>query len=89
MKNSEITFLIVSLLLAAIVGGMVGSLIGEFLPDGTAKTLFQKSLEIGIDPPFKADVFLLKFSIGFMFKINFMSVLFIVMVVIYFRWWYI
>ena len=89
MKKNEITFLVVSLILAAIVGGMVGSLIGEFLPDGASKTLFQKSLEFGVDPPLKVDIFLLKLTIGFMFKINFMSVLFIIMVVIYFRWWYI
>ena len=88
MKQSEIVFLIVSLILAAVVGGLVGDIIGKFLPDGAAKTLFVESLQIGVKP-FTADFFAISFTLGFMFKINFVSVLFLVMVVIYFRWWYI
>lgn len=89
MKKSEIIFLIFSLLMAAIVGGLLGDIIGEFLPDGAAKTLFQKHLPIGFDPPFTLDLFAIKLTLGLMVKANFMSVLFMVMVVIYFRWWYI
>jgi hypothetical protein len=88
LKRSEIVFLVVSLILAAVVGGLVGDIIGKFLPDGATKTLFQESLQIGIKP-FTVDFFAISFTLGFMFKINFVSVLFLVMVVIYFRWWYI
>jgi len=88
LKRSEIVFLIVSLILAAVAGGLVGDIIGKFLPDGATKTLFQESLQIGIKP-FTVDFFAISFTLGFMFKINFVSVLFLVMVVIYFRWWYI
>lgn len=88
MKKSEIVFLIFSLLMAAIVGGLLGDLIGEFLPDGAAKTLFQKHLPIGFSP-FALDLFSISFTLGLMIKVNFMSVLFMVMVFIYFRWWYI
>ena len=88
MKRSEIVFLIVSLILAAVAGGLVGDIIGKFLPDGATKTLFQESLQIGIKP-FTVDFFAISFTLGFMFKINFVSVLFLIMVVIYFRWWYI
>lgn len=88
MKRNEITFLIVSLILAAVVGGLLGDIIGRFLPDGAAKTLFQDSLQIGLKP-FTLDFFAINFTLGFMFKINFVSVLFLVMVIIYFRWWYI
>ncbi len=88
MKRNEIVFLIVSLILAAVAGGLVGDIIGKFLPDGATRTLFQESLQIGIKP-FTVDFFAISFTLGFMFKINFVSVLFLVMVVIYFRWWYI
>jgi hypothetical protein len=88
LKQSEIVFLIVSLILAAVVGGLVGDIIGKFLPEGAAKTLFLESLPIGIKS-FTVDFFAISFTFGFMFKINFVSVLFLVMVVIYFRWWYI
>ena len=88
MRRREITFLIFSLVLATIVGGLLGDLIGEYLPQGAAKTLFQKHLEVGMSPT-TVDLFSISFTIGFMFKINFVSVLFLVMVLIYFRWWYI
>lgn len=88
MKRSEIVFLIVSLILAAIIGGLLGDIIGEFLPDGAAKTLFQKHLSVGFSP-FSLDLFSIAFTLGLMLKINFVSVLFVVMVIIYFRWWYI
>jgi ABC-type microcin C transport system permease subunit YejE len=88
MRRNEITFLIFSLLLAAIVGGLLGDLIGYYLPEGAAKTLFQRNLEVGIDST-TVDFFSISFTIGFMFRINFVSVLFLVMVLIYFRWWYI
>ncbi|MCK4857300.1 MAG: DUF4321 domain-containing protein [candidate division Zixibacteria bacterium] len=88
MRRNEITFLIFSLLLAAIVGGLVGDVIGGFLPEGSARTLFKKNIQVGVEPT-TADFFSISFTIGFMFKINFVSVLFLVMVLIYFRWWYI
>jgi hypothetical protein len=88
LKKSEIVFLIVSLIMAAIVGGLLGDIIGGFLPDGAAKTLFQKHLPLGFTP-FSLDLFSISFTLGLMFKVNFVSVLFMVMVVIYFRWWYI
>ncbi len=94
MRRNEIIFLIFSLLLAAIVGGLVGDIIGQFLPDGAAKTLFQKSIDIGTIhdghySPITVDFFAISFTLGLMFKINFVSVLFLVIVVIYFRWFYI
>ena len=94
MRKNEIVFLIFSLLLAAIVGGLVGDIIGHFLPDGAAKTLFEKSIDIGTIhngqySPITIDFFAITFTLGLMFKINFVSVLFLVIVVIYFRWFYI
>ncbi len=88
MKRSEIVFLIVSLLLAGVAGGVLGDIIGGFLPDGAAKTLFQKNLPVGFEP-FTLDLYAISFTLGLMIKINFVSVLFMVMVLIYFRWWYI
>lgn len=91
MRRNEITFLIFALLLATIVGGLLGDMIGEFLPQGTAKTLFQKNVQVGIgvDHPVSADFFSISLAFSFAFRINFVSVLFMIMVLIYFRWWYI
>ena len=88
MKRRDITFLVFSLLLAGIVGGLLGDIIGYYLPDGSVKTLFQKNIPIGFDTG-KVDFFVISFSFGIHVVINFMSVLFMILVLIYFRWWYI
>jgi len=87
VKSRELTFIIVALLLGAILGGFLGELIGTFLPDGAAKTIFSKSIRIGFETT-RVDFYSLSFTVGLMFKINFMSVLTVILVIIYFRWWY-
>lgn len=88
MKSREVTFIIVSLILGAVLGGLVGDVIGHFLPDGGAKTLLSKAVVIGFDTV-KVDFFAIAFTIGLTFKINFVSVLFVLLVILYFRYWYI
>ncbi len=88
MKKRELTFIIVALVLAAVIGGFVGELIGSFLPPGAAKTLFSKSVTIGMDT-MRFELYSIAFTIGLTFKINFMSALAVLIVIIYFRWWYI
>ena len=87
MKRRELTFVITALILGAVIGGVVGDVIGTFLPPGAAKTVFAKSIQIGFSPT-KVDFYAISFTVGLMFKINFMSVLFILLVIVYFRWWY-
>jgi len=87
LKEKEITFLIIALVLGAVVGGLVGELIGSFLPDGAVKTLFERSLNIGFKP-ITLELYAISFTIGLLVKINFVSILFIILVVIYFRWWF-
>lgn len=87
MKKRELTFIIVALILGSILGGFVGEMIGSFLPDGAAKTLFTKSVSVGFETT-RVQLYSLSFTIGLMFKINFMSVLAVLLVIMYFRWWY-
>ena len=87
MKRRELTFIITGLILGAILGGLVGDVIGTFLPVGAAKTAFTKSIEVGVGPT-KVDFYSVAFTFGLMFKINFMSVLVVLLVLVYFRWWY-
>ena len=88
MKRREVIFLTVALVLGAVIGGLLGELIGSFLPEGAVKTLFTQSINIGF-PSFTAEFYALSFTLGLMFKINFVSVLLIIFVIVYFRWWYI
>jgi hypothetical protein len=87
LKGREVTFLLVALVLAAVVGGLIGDIVGTFLPEGAVKTLFQKNVPIGFEP-LTVELFALSFTIGLMVKINFVSILFLILVVIYFRWWF-
>lgn len=99
MKDRELTFLIVSLVLATVLGGFSGQLIGDYLPDGAVKTLFQKNLEIGlgkrgitvneIQEPIYINLYSISLAFGLLIKINFVSVLMVILVIIYFKWWYI
>ena len=88
MKRRELTFIIVALVLGAVFGGLIGDIIGTFLPAGAAKTVFTKSIVIGFDTV-KVDFYALSFTFGMKLKINFMSMLVVLLVIIYFRWWYI
>ncbi len=88
MKKRELTFIIIALLLGAILGGFIGEVIGSYLPPGAAKTLFTKSVKVGFETT-RVDFYAISFTVGLMFKINFMSVLGVLIVIIYFRWWYI
>jgi len=87
LKRRELTFLITALILGAVLGGLVGDIIGTFLPPGAAKTVFTKSVEIGFSPA-QVDIYAVSFTLGLKFKINFMSVLVVLLVIVYFRWWY-
>lgn len=99
MKDRELTFLIVSLVLAAVLGGFMGQLIGDYLPDGAVKTLFHKNLEIGIgnrgikvnemQEPIYVNLYSVSLAFGLLIRINFVSVLMVILIIIYFKWWYI
>jgi hypothetical protein len=87
VKRRELTFIIIALVLGAVMGGLVGDIIGTYLPPGAAKTMFTKSVQIGINTT-QIDLFAVSLTFGLMFKINFMSVLVVLLVIVYFRWWY-
>lgn len=87
MKQREVTFIITALILGAVMGGLLGDVIGSFLPESAAKTLFSKNIPIGFET-FKVDFYAIAFTFGLMFKINFMSILIVILVMVYFKWWY-
>lgn len=87
MKRRELTFLITALILGAILGGLVGDIIGTYLPPGAAKTVFSKVIQVGMGPT-QIDFFSISLTFGIKFKINFMSVLVVLLVFIYFKYWY-
>lgn len=87
VKKREVVFLVTALVLGAVIGGVIGDIIGTYLPEGAAKTLFSKSIQIGVDTT-RIDFYAIAFTFGLMVKINFVSVLTVILVIAYFRWWY-
>jgi hypothetical protein len=98
LRDREIKFIVVSLIMAAIIGGFLGQLIGEYLPEGAVKTLFMKSMDIGIgqrgiavnqiQEPIYINLYSISMAFGLLIKINFVSLLLVILVIIYFKWWY-
>ena len=96
MRGRELTFLIVGIIMAAVAGALVGELIGAFLPEGTVKTLFQTHVDIGLGrtlgmktvEPLTINLYAVSLVFGLTVRINLVSVLFVLLLLIYFRWWY-
>ena len=61
------------------IGGLLGGLLGEILtvfsPSEPIQTIFARSLSSGVDPPLTVDLVLLKVTLGFLFKINLLTIL--------------
>jgi len=67
------------LLLFIFIGGLLGSILGEILqivsPQGLVRNIFAEALSLGLDPPVTVNLVLLTFTLGFLLKINLLSVL--------------
>ncbi|MEW5993274.1 MAG: DUF4321 domain-containing protein [Candidatus Zixiibacteriota bacterium] len=88
MKQREVTFLIIALLLAVALGAVVGDILASLLPaDNTVGKVLQKTVAFGV-PTVEVDFFAISVTLGLTLRINFMSVLFVLLVIVYFRWWY-
>jgi len=87
LKRPEIISIVIILLLAAVIGGLIGDLIGSFIPDGAVRTLLKKSIDIGFKT-ISFDFYSISMTFGLMLKINFVSILMVILVIAYFRWWY-
>lgn len=78
--------LIVSIIVGLIIGGLLGELISYVLPTGVVKTFFLKSVDFGFEPV-KVDLVILSFTFGFKMEFNFISLVSIVIIIYYFKWW--
>ena len=87
MRRSELIYVVIGVLVAGVVGGLVGEIIGSFLPEGAAKVLFLKSIPVGFEPT-TIQFYAITLTLGLVLKFNFVSVLMMIFVLAYFRWWY-
>lgn len=74
MKKSGWT-LLGFILIGGLLGGMLGEILTVFSPSEQIQTIFARSLSPGIDPPLTVNLILIKVTFGFLFKINLLTIL--------------
>lgn len=74
MKKSGWT-LLGFIFIGGLLGGMLGEILTVFSPSEQIQTIFAKALSPGIDPPLTINLVLFKITIGFLFKINLLTIL--------------
>lgn len=72
-------------LLTLVAGALMGSLVGVAL--GDLVPVLAKGVSIGIDPPVRVDLLILKFPLGFIIKLNLASALGILVAIFLIRRW--
>lgn len=74
MKKSGWT-LLGFIFIGGLLGGMLGEILTVFPPSEPIQTIFARSLSPGIDPPLTVNLVLIKVTLGFLFKINLLTIL--------------
>ena len=74
MKKSGWT-LLGFIFIGGLLGGMLGEILTVFSPSEQIHTIFAKALSPGIDPPLTVNLILIKVTLGFLFKINLLTIL--------------
>jgi hypothetical protein len=85
MRPRKLSIFIFSLVAGAILGGALGEIIGLILPAGVAKDFFTKAIAIGFSPH-TWDLWFASLTIGFSFKLNFVSILGVLVLSYLLRW---
>lgn len=61
------------------IGGLLGGVLGEiltvFTSPGPVQTIFARSISPGLDPPLTVDLVLIKITMGFLLKLNLLTLL--------------
>ena len=74
MKKSGWT-LLGFIFIGGLLGGMLGEILTVFSPSEQIQTIFAKALSPGIDPPLTVNLILFKITIGFLLKVNLLTIL--------------
>ena len=61
--------------IGGLLGGMLGEILSVFSPSKQIQTIFAGALTPGIDPPLTVNLILIKVTLGFLFKVNLLTIL--------------
>jgi len=85
MEKKYWTFLI-SIFAGIVSGALVSELLKMILPTGVVKDFLTYSVNFGLDP-LGINLGVLKFTFGLTFSFTVVSLLFLIAVIYYFKWW--
>lgn len=67
--------LVIFLLIGGLLGGILGEVLHVMAPQGTIQSIFSTHFTPGISPPLTLDLVLVKLTLGFIIKVNILSIL--------------
>ncbi len=85
--RKRVAVVVVVILLGAMLGSAFGQIIGKILPEGHVKTFFLKSVPVGFRTV-HVDLAVFTFDIGFMLRLNIISIVGVVVLAYLLRWVY-
>ena len=86
MRRIKFGVLLLIIFLGILIGSVLGELIGFMLPDGVVKSFFLISVDAGIGPT-TIDLNLIKFTLGFTFKLNVIGIIGIAIATYMLKWY--
>jgi len=73
-RGRSISIVVISLLVGAMIGTLFGDILGMVLPGGVVKELFLRAVSFSLGPTM-VDLLIVKFTLGFSFKLNFSGII--------------
>jgi hypothetical protein len=84
-RRFAVVFLVI--ILGAMLGSAFGQIVGKVLPKGPVKSFFLNSVPVGFKT-FHVDLAVFAFDLGFMLRLNIISVVGVVLLAYFLRWAY-
>ncbi|MCD6594948.1 hypothetical protein DRQ29_02225 [bacterium] len=87
MTSKKFWTFVIAIISGIISGSLVSELLKMILPTGVVKNFLTYSINFGIEPPFTINLAVVKLSFGFAVSFTVISLLFLILIIYYFKWW--
>lgn len=73
------------LIVSGIIGHVLGIFLGVLLPAGALNDVVARSIQFGLEPPLRVDLWILSFSVGFQLSLNGVAFLFMFLGLLFYK----